>query len=627
MCRRARRLPLPSLVLPALLLVAACAGEPQGVVRYEDFVTDQAQLPADAPDPRAQLPCADQTHYVRPLTPGEPISVAVAFGAEPRLVLTYCRDVDGLGELRVRATAEGTKPVATATTVDGPPSWHRLEVDLSPLADRDGEIELSVDLPPERRLLLRDAYVVQRSATAAGWPRRGVHVLGEDDGEPADTAAAPASPPAAVDGQGKIAPQILLVSIDTLRADAVGALAGVPAEESPTPHLDRLIADGELFTPHYAGASWTKPSHATLLTGFPAAVHGANGPKSTLLAGLPTLAGRLAGQGLATGGMVHNCVWLNPKFGLHRGFADYRSAKWRTGQLGRAAVNWLAAHRDRPFFFFLHTFDVHSDFYRLPYEAAGVSLWTVNQRFGVPGYGCRQGNCASGLLNALLDGRIEPIPREREILTWLYRAGVRETDDHLGRVLDDLRRLGLYDRMMIVVTSDHGEMLLEHGETLHGRIWDQVLRVPLIVKWPGGERAGRVTRVPTGAEDVAATVLAVAGVDAGDLPGRDLRRPRPDRMLVSGTPLWWAVHEGDLKAVLYMNDRQDKLFDLAADAGEEHDLAAERPQEVARLRQQLERFLRRSAATRQRYRSTGGVGERQLSAEEKERLRALGYLD
>lgn len=614
------------LLLPAILLMAACGGEPAQVVRYDDFVTDEAQLAPGAADPRAQLPCADETHYVRPLEPGEPLTVELRLGARPRLVLAYCRRADGDGVLRVRAVAEGAAPVETGFDIQGHPRWERRVVDLAPLAGREGRVSLTVDLPPERRLLLRHAYVVHESATAAGWPRSGVHVEGEEDGaEPAAMTAdrAAAGPPP---DDGRRGPRILLISVDTLRADAVGALAGVPAADSPTPHLDRLIADGEVFTPHYAGASWTKPSHAALLTGFPGSVHDANGPESVILPGLPTLAGRLAEAGLATGGLVHNCVWLNPKFGFHRGFHDYRSTKWRTGQLARAAVNWLAAHRDEPFFFFLHTFDPHSDFHMLPYEGDGATLWTVTRRFGVPGYGCRQGHCASGLLDALLKRQVEPLPQEQEILSWLYDAGVRETDALLGTLFEDLRRLGLYDDLLIVVTSDHGEMLLEHGDTLHGRHWQQVLEVPLIVKWPRGERGGRVTAVATSAIDVAPTLLAVAGVDAPDLPGGDLRRPRRDRTLFSGTPGWWAVYDGDLKAVLYPQAARNRLYDLAADPGETRDLAAERPQDVGRLQERLDALVDWSRTVRQRY-AANGVPARELSEEERRRLRALGYLD
>jgi arylsulfatase A-like enzyme len=329
--------------------------------------------------------------------------------------------------------------------------------------------------------------------------------------------------------------------------------------------------------------------------------------------------------GLATGGMVHDCVWLNPKFGFHRGFEDYRSVKWRTGQITRAAVNWMAAHRDRPFFFFLHTFDPHSDFRHLPYEGAGVDTASVRTRFAVDGYGCRDRRCASDLLGGLGNGEIEPLPGEKAILEYLYAAGVRETDAQLGRLFDDLHRLGLWDELTIVVTSDHGEMLLEHGRTLHGQWWNEVLQVPLIVKWAHGERAGRRTTVPTSALDLAPTLLDLAGAAADDLPGSDLRRPRQDRPIFSLHADWWVVFRGGFKGAFGLRGRHG-LYDLTADPREEHDLTAERPALAAELEEEVRALHRWSAATRDSLGQGGTAGSRVLTDEERDRLRALGYL-
>jgi arylsulfatase A-like enzyme len=412
--------------------------------------------------------------------------------------------------------------------------------------------------------------------------------------------------------------------VDTLRADLVGAVAGLPVASSPTPHLDALAAEGEVFVPHYAAASWTKPSHAALLTGYPSPVHGALTAEAVLAPAVPTLAERLRAAGLATGGLVHDCVWLNPKFGFHRGFDDYRSVKWRSGQLGRAAVSWMAAHRDRPFFFFLHTFDAHSDFLHLPYEGAGVNTASVRRRFAVQKYGCRQGLCASALLEALPLGDVQPLPREPEILRYLYAAGVRETDLHLGRLFADLRRLGLWDDLTVVITSDHGEMLLEHGRTLHGQWYEQVLKVPLIVKWPHGERAGTRTAIPTSALDVVPTLLAQAGLEADELPGTDLRRPRRDRTLFAHHGVWRVAIRSGLKGVFTWED-EAHLFDLTADPAELHDLASRRPEVLDGLEGDLDKLARWSTATRARLGAEDNVFQ-DLSGEERERLRALGYL-
>lgn len=134
--------------------------------------------------------------------------------------------------------------------------------------------------------------------------------------------------------------QILLVSVDTLRADAIGC----GGEHRLTPNLDRLAAEGESWARHYAASHWTKPSHASLLTGYPALVHGALDRDSPTAPALLTVAERFTRAGWATGALVYDCGWLTPKHGFARGFDDYRVRRWRIDKQVRAAVNWLTQH-------------------------------------------------------------------------------------------------------------------------------------------------------------------------------------------------------------------------------------------------------------------------------------------
>ena len=186
----------------------------------------------------------------------------------------------------------------------------------------------------------------------------------------------------------------------------------------------------------------------------------------------------------------------------------------------------------------------------------------------------------------------------------------------------------MWDDLLVVVTSDHGEMLLEHGATLHGHSWEPVLQVPLIVKWPAGERdraVGVRTTVPTSSIDVAPTLLAAAGVEAADLPGVDLRRPRAGRAVFAGSDSWWTVYQDGWKAIFPASDHPTRLYHLDADPGELDDLADRRPDQVARLRRDLDALQSWSAAVRARV-AAGGNEATELTDEERERLRALGYL-
>lgn len=646
----------------ALLLLSACGGEDR-VLRYDELApvphagpaaraeapsagggaSDAARAASSVPasdaggssaasstaPPGPELagtPCADRVRWGWQLRDGDELRLDADLGEEPRLVVAYCRPRGGRGELRVRVAdpdRDAAPLLEERREVAGAPGWQRWEVDLAPLAGERAAVALEVELPPDARVVVSDAYVRHRSGPATGWAGPAVWVEAEDGREAlaAPGATAPESTTAAgvTAGAGR---QILLISVDTLRWEAlVAEVQGRPV----MPELVGLAAEGEVFSPHYAGASWTKPSHATLLTGQPLSVHGADGEEGSLDPAVPTLALRLGEAGLATGAVVHDCVWLNPKFGFHRGFDRYRSIKGGMAPAARAAVNWIAAHRDRPFFFFLHAFDAHSDFDRLPYEATSVSTATVEDVFGVSGYGCRQGECASGLLAAINRREVAPLPGEDLILRHLYAAGLQELDVELGRLFRDLRELGIWDDLTVVLTSDHGEMLLEHGDTLHGLTWEPVLRVPLVVKWPGGERAGRRVEIPTGSVDVAPTLLALAGADDGGLPGVDLRRPRRDRALFSGSFSWWTVVDDGWKG-LFFTDGGERLYHLAEDPGEERELSASRPEEVARLRARLDEMLDWSEATRQRLAAGATEAESELTREERERLRALGYL-
>jgi arylsulfatase len=590
MAAPARR-PPPRALLAAVLLAAGCAAPPSAP-RYEDWVAE-GQLASNLAGGEAeQVHCGFETRFARPLRPGEVLTAEADLGAEPRLALALCGRGAGpgaAGELIVSVTAAGGAALEDRWPLAAGGGWQRRELDLGALAGERVTVRLEADLDRRGRLYLEQLVLAHRVPAP------------ERRGRP---------------------PQVLLISADTLRDDAVGSREGGPA----TPALDRLAAGGERFTPHYAGATWTKPSHAVLLTGYGVGVLRTLALEDTLPGAVPTLAERFRAAGFRTGGLVHDCVWLDAKYGFDRGFEDYRAVKWGAEQQARAAVDWMTARRGEPFFFFLHLFDVHSDFHRLPYEAPGVTPETVERRFGVPDYGCRRGLCASALLRALGDGRLEPEPRDAEILRFLYDRGVERLDAALGGLFADLAAAGLYDDLLIAFTADHGEAFFEHGRWTHSTWHEEVLRVPLIVKWPRGERAGAVRRAPAGAADVAPTLLAAAGAPARGLPGADLRTRRADRPVYAGTYVR-VVIQGSMKAVFPLDQAPPALFDLAADPGERHDLTAERPDELARLRRLLDAEAAAEVRLRRQIAAAETPGRAVATAEERARLRALGYVD
>jgi len=576
-------------------LLAACRGAERGP-GYEDLlISGRLRSSLDQPPAPALVSCGDETYFARSLAAGEKVWAELDAGQGSQLVVAGCaatgRGRPLRGSLRLELVFGGER-VERRLPLAPPHRWWRQEIDLTPYAGRGGSLRLEAEgVGPRASLYLRDVYLRRQRPL----PRR------------------PSPPPL----------QVLLISVDTLRHDALSALGG----PWPTPALDRLVAEGETFEHSYATASWTKPSHGSLFTGQHPPVHRAMTHTQGLHPALPTLAEYFQRAGFATAGLAQDIVHLDARFGFDRGFDEYRTVHWTLPQMARYAADWIADHRSVPFFYFLHTFAAHSDFYRLPYEAPDVDQATVEERFGVPHYGCERSSCASERLARINQGELQPLPGEAEILRFLYGEGVRFVDAELGRLFDDLRAQGVFDDLLIVFTSDHGEVFLEHGKVGHGHRYEPVLRVPLVIKWPGGAKAGERRIHNVSGVDVAPTLLAAAGIEVRGLPGVDLRRRlRPDRPIFAGT---WDKHliVGRMKLTLRRQNGGPLLYDLSADPGEEHDLSAERPAELARLGEILRRKLRQEQQQRRALDRLQSALTSPLSEEERERLRALGYLD
>ncbi len=359
-------------------------------------------------------------------------------------------------------------------------------------------------------------------------------------------AAACSRPPAA---EVPLAPpNLLLISIDTLRADHLGCYG---YHRDTSPRLDALAADAVRFTAAYAPAPWTLPSHASMLTGMHPYEIGIDNQWRTLPEETPVVAELLARAGYLSAAFVDSQEkgFVGAGRGFSRGFELYQHAPHQPGgqrfdmaATVDAALAWLDERdRDKPFFLFLHTKSVHAapsgeacldprcfpydkpDPFRFRYlspEAASGS-WTS------PEDGSGQAYLWS--LNAkILSGELDPrtYPRERiEVLEALYDAGIYYVDVHLGRLFEALEQRGLDDSTAVVVTSDHGEAFLEHSLLMHQEVYDTLLRVPLIVRLPppAGPAGGRVVESQVTLADVVPTLLRLARAEVPvGLTGRAL---------------------------------------------------------------------------------------------------------
>lgn len=421
------------------------------------------------------------------------------------------------------------------------------------------------------------------------------------------------------------APEVLLlVSIDTLRADHLGVY-GYPRPTSPA--IDAWAAGGTLFEDVTSPSPWTLPAHASMLTGLYPSRHGLKELDRQLPGGARTVAEILAAAGWATAAVV-NSQHLGPRFGLARGFAEHVYLEERMDQreptraLVDLALDVLARHREGRLFLFLHTYDVHSDYRSLPEHEA-------------PFLGDYAGpvDGSTGQLIAFRKGELALGPADAARLVDLYDAGIRQVDAEFARLLEGVARSGRGDRTTLVLVSDHGEEFLEHGGVLHGRThFQELLRVPLVIRGPGVPAARRVTP-PVSLADVAPTLLALAGVaPPAGLDGIDLsptwkRRggaPAPRLLFAEADhnnalpDILRTVRDGRHKLTLDRLDRTSRLFDLRQDPGERTDLAGRDPRTTARLRAEIGRFLQ--------LRPVGEAGSATLSQEEIALLRSLGYL-
>jgi arylsulfatase len=485
----------------------------------------------------------------------------------------------------------------------GPIAARAVEVDLAPYAGGEIDLLLQIDAPPE--------------------------VLGSAPGRPFPTALVgspalyhrvdrPQDPPAPE------RPNILLIGLDTLRADHVGAWGREP---SLTPSMDRLAGESDVWLDAYSAFNVTNPSFASILTGLYGKNHGVYDLKTPLPASHTTLAEHLQKAGYETLAIISAAHLGDHNSGLGQGFQDVtRATEHFAGELAvDMTIDWIsektARGGKRPFFAWVHLFDPHT-----PH--------TPPQPFA---HGFRAASDA-GLspVRAWVPFRQDG-PREFDepVLGGnrdLYAGEVAYLDRQVGRLVGYLESQGLLENTLIALVADHGESLGEHGVRYrHVGLHDTTTRVPLMVRWPGREREGRRIEGLVQSIDLFPTLLQAAGLEVPPQDGTDLRELTGEGK--RGRRAVFAEHSGRLglmvrtpehKYLLSQGNTQffpdgAALYDLKADPGETRNLAGQGlPAE-----QQLADLLRRWLADR---RNSPQARPREQTDEEKARLKALGYL-
>ena len=434
-------------------------------------------------------------------------------------------------------------------------------------------------------------------------------------------------------------PHVVLVTIESLRTDHVSAHAG---PRPTTPGLDRLASEGVVYTDAHSVTSWTLSSHASLFTGLYPSAHQTVSPLGRLDDSYTTLAEVLRDAGYQCAGVVSG-PFLRRAHNLHQGFEFYDDSpaaethpeahhQVTSPRMTEGLRRFLEEERDpaRPLFLFAYFWDPHYDYIPpAPHDAAFVEpgMQPVDLR--------------------MYEGRDVVNPRTPPAqLAWVeaqYDGEILWTDGHVGALFDALRAADLWDRALVIVTSDHGEEFFDHGQKGHkNNLYAETVHVPLVVKYPGGHERGRDDRLAS-LVDVLPTVLEVTGARTdAPLQGRSLLGPpplertifhelhstwyvvRPQQAPEKIEQRWAAVRRGDFKLIAVPDEGRVELYDVSADPRERVDLSASRAERVATLTRVLAGY--RSSARELAAAHPADAPEADLDPEMVERLRALGYL-
>ncbi len=444
---------------------------------------------------------------------------------------------------------------------------------------------------------------------------------------------------------------LLLVSVDTLRADHLGCYG---AADARTPHLDALAREGLVALQATSASNQTATSHATLFTGASAPVHGVvnvtpgAAPGTSVLRAIPpslaTIAECLRDAGFVTAAET-DAGYVSEPFGFARGFDEFRAELTLTAPKVERALAWFdRLPADRRGFYFLHTYETHAP-YRIEREAMRTLLDRYQRTAVAPRLLKILEEPGMGLgpaCGALFDQWESFGPRDFECLRELYRGAVESVDRSIGDLVAGLRARGLLERTVVVVTSDHGEEFHEHGGVQHGSPFDEVLRVPFVARLPGAALAGARKRSSFGAVHVLPTVLDLLGVRAPDgiegrshWPAWSRGADAPEEAVayashldnerwiadVARTPRWKVVRSRQDPV-----ERRDRHYDLVADPLEQRWRPQARTGEAASLVRDLGVAQRVWDAMATHHESQGGATtSAPLPPEIEDQLRALGY--
>jgi len=427
----------------------------------------------------------------------------------------------------------------------------------------------------------------------------------------------------------------ILVSLDTVRLDRLSLHGN---KRNVSPKLVELSKKGLVFDQALTVTENTLISHASMLTGLYPAAHAAtheNGGVS-LADSYQTIAEDFLNTGeYQTAGFTTHGTWLNRKFGFHQGFQVFSSGFRSADVVLKEVKQWLKEKRDpkKPYFLFIHLFDAHSDWDGRPYQTVPPFLnrWTSGYQGRLQDWENMSPN-GSIFLAAVNKGRITLTQEDILHIRDQYDEGLAYTDD---RICDFLEENIDLDDTYVVITADHGEEFKDHDYMLHSSLYDQVVRVPLIVIPPGNmaKKYKIPRRIPDQVRivDLRPTILDMAGIDGIQLcQGKDLNPwmlGREKNCPAGPAPFYhralrWEGYK------LYKRGENYELYDLTRDPAEKVDLIGNETlaARVRKMKAIIQDYARKDRAVRKIVEAMEKGGQSKYSQKDLEKLRSLGYL-
>ncbi len=483
-------------------------------------------------------------------------------------------------------------------------------------------------------------------------------------------------------------PNIILISFDTLGANHVGAYGyGKPT----TPNLDQFAAEAALFENHFSVSRITLPSHMTMFTSVYPSVHQVTDSFASVLDDeFKTLAELLAESGYETGALVDGDRELNigAAHGFDQGFDFYEHypdrfvkheklyvvkrlfnflenflhrrgvADMHSDKIFGGALSWIGARESsRPFFLFLHTYDIHGDFgTRLPYVAPAEYSELIKSDYAGDFNGCgKSGECATSYLveiNKRIRRGSDPkaflSAEDAAYIATLYDRGIRYTDDEFGKFFDGLKRMNVHDNTIIMLTSDHGEEFYQHNQLKHVQYYDEVLKVPLLIRYPPKISAG--TKIPglSRSVDLAPTLLHLAGLEhnlsqfqgVSLLPritganvselalfaGQDHPSMDAETKIVRTMDYKYIKNGSDRMHYRFNENRPEELYEIKTDPAETENVVTSRKDVHAEMVRLLDQWTEACLQLRGKMVPVGLTKKLSIDKKSAEALKSLGYV-